>query len=81
MLVPAALLTAPGVVDVQVVNPGGTVSNLAAFQVLLGPSLNTLVPAAIPAGSPDFTLGVTGANFVPGSQIVFNGNAAGHYLH
>jgi Putative Ig domain len=72
--VPANLLTSPGQVQVQVINPGGTVSNPVLFNVS-APVLNSLSPNNIPVGSGDFLLVANGGSFVAGSQILFNGTA------
>ena len=54
--------------------PGGGSSNALRFTVLnLAPMLTTLVPNSIIAGSPDFTLTLTGDNFVKTSIVNFNG--------
>jgi large repetitive protein len=72
--VPANLLTAPGQVAVQVINPGGAVSNTVLFTVL-GPVLTSISPNAMPVGSPGFQLVANGGSFISGSQILFNGTA------
>ena len=72
--VPANLLTTPGQANVQVVNPAGSTSNILTFTVV-APSISTLSPPSISAGSGAFTLAVTGASFVSGAQISFNGTA------
>ncbi|MEO8597546.1 MAG: putative Ig domain-containing protein [Candidatus Solibacter sp.] len=59
---------------VQVSNPGGTVTNTVPF-FLLPPVLSTISPLTVPVGSAAFTLTASGANFLPTSQIVFNGTA------
>jgi RHS repeat-associated protein len=54
--------------------PGGGSSNALRFTVLnLAPVLTSLVPNSIIAGSPDFTLNLTGDNFVKTSIVNFNG--------
>jgi uncharacterized repeat protein (TIGR03803 family) len=37
------------------------------------PTLNMIQPATTPLGSPDLTLELSGANFVPGATVSFNG--------
>ncbi|MCX6628616.1 MAG: IPT/TIG domain-containing protein [Candidatus Solibacter sp.] len=71
--VPFGLITTPGAVNVQVVNPGGALSNIATFTVV-APTLSTILPTSIPAGSAAFTLAVTGTSFVSGAQVWFNGS-------
>jgi hypothetical protein len=73
--VPANLVATPGQVNVQVVNPGGTLSNSVPFTVVAGPTLSTISPTTVPAGSATFTLIVAGTNFVSRSQVSFNGAA------
>ena len=53
--------------------PGGGTSNALTFTVLnLAPVLSSIDPATIIAGSPDFTLTLTGDNFVKTSIVNFN---------
>jgi hypothetical protein len=71
--VPASLLTTAGQANVQVLNPGGTLSNATTFTI--GNPTSTLVslsPSSIAAGSPGFTLSVVGTNFVSGAQVFWN---------
>ena len=70
--VPAGLLGSPAVYNVQVTNPGPLVSNIVTFFVY-APSIASLSTTSLPAGSPGFVLTLTGANFLPGSQVTFNG--------
>jgi hypothetical protein len=72
--VPAGMLISPIQYSVQVTNPGGTVSGALTFSVL-GPGIASLSTTSLPAGSPAFVLTVTGANYLPGSQISFGGTA------
>jgi hypothetical protein len=65
--IPASLIIAPQSYPVQVVNPDGTPSNTMYFTVTSQPVIITLSVSSISAGAPAFTLGVTGAGFVPGS--------------
>ena len=53
-------------------NANNVSSNLLTF-TLLPPSIKSLSPASVPAGSAAFTLTVTGASFVAGSQVSFRG--------
>jgi hypothetical protein len=69
--VPANLLVTAGQVNVLVTNPGGANSNSALFNVL-APVIGSLSPPAVLAGVPAFTLAVTGANFIAGSQVSFD---------
>ena len=71
--VPASLLTTAGQANVQVLNPGGTLSNIATFTIgSLTPTLVSLSPSTIAAGSPGFTMSLTGTNFVSGAQVTWN---------
>ena len=66
-----------GTASVNVFNPtpGGGDSNTATFTIDNPvPSLAKLVPSSIKAGSAGFTLAVNGSNFVPTSQVYWNGS-------
>ncbi|MEK7832564.1 MAG: IPT/TIG domain-containing protein [Acidobacteriota bacterium] len=57
--------------------PGGGTSNPLNFTINPPnpvPTLTGLIPSVIAAGSPNFTLTVNGANFVPGAVVNFNGS-------
>ncbi|HEY1496979.1 MAG TPA: putative Ig domain-containing protein [Candidatus Solibacter sp.] len=74
-VVPAALLRVAGAFPVVVTNPGGISSAAANFVV--NPTITGLSPTNIPAGSPQFTLSITGATFVTGTLSTvasFNGS-------
>src|ERR1017187_1924797 len=73
--VPANLLATPGAVNVQVVNPGGSLSNVVTFTVTAALSLGSISPTSVPVGSPAFNLTVTGASFASGSQVSLNSTA------
>ncbi len=72
--VTSSLLSTVGTVGVTVVNPGGATTNAATFTIL-APTISNVSPSSAAAGSPAFTLTVTGTNFVPGSTVQFNGTA------
>lgn len=74
----AADVANQGSATITAVNPapGGGTSNPLTFIINPPnpvPTLNTLVPAVIAAGSPAFTLTLFGNNFVPGAVVNFNG--------
>nr|MCU0493913.1 beta-propeller fold lactonase family protein [Chloroflexaceae bacterium] len=76
-----ALLANAGTPGVQVINPvpGGGGSNGLTFTISPPnqnpvPSLSELLPAGASAGAPGLTLTVKGANFLPGSKVLWNGN-------
>uniref|UniRef100_Q02BT6 Ig family protein n=1 Tax=Solibacter usitatus (strain Ellin6076) TaxID=234267 RepID=Q02BT6_SOLUE len=74
-VVPATLLRIAGAFPVVVTNPGGASS--AAVNFLVNPVIAGLAPSNIPAGSPQFTLSITGATFVTGALPTvasFNGS-------
>src|ERR1035441_4450295 len=83
-LVPSALLATMGVANVTVVQPGGAVSNALPFSVL-APTLSSVAPASVPAGSGGTILTVLGANFAQNpsdvqlvtSTVSLNGIALG----
>lgn len=54
--------------------PGGGISNVAQFAIhQLAPIVSDIAPVWVPAGGSDFTLSVTGTNFVPDSAVRWNG--------
>jgi len=77
---PGGLLAAAGVAGVQVRNPapGGGSSNTLDFTITAPgdnpvPSIESLNPPSLAAGSPAFTLTVAGANFIATSEVQWNG--------
>src|ERR1017187_648140 len=73
--VPANLVTTPGVVNIQVVNPGGSLSNVVTFTVTAALSLGSISPTSVPVGAAACNLTVTGASFASGSQVSLNSTA------
>ena len=73
---PAANLTAVGSLSVTVSNPGPLLSNAVTISVTPNPvpTLSGISPASAAAGSPGFTLTVSGSNFVPTSVVHWNGS-------
>jgi hypothetical protein len=73
--IPASYLSAPGTLAIGVFNPapgGGfsaTTVNVTVGVVNPVPSLSSVSPTSVTAGSGDFTLTATGASFVSGAQI------------
>jgi hypothetical protein len=80
-IVNAAEVTNPGTPLVTLTNPGGSPSNGITFTITgtgTGnpvPSISALSPTGATAGSGAFTLTITGANFVSGATVNFNGTA------
>ncbi len=78
-MIPAALLKSAATLDVVVVNPDtigaadGGASLPTAFIITPPAALTSLTPAAISPGSQQFTLKVTGTNFVSGATVKWNG--------
>ncbi len=73
--VAAADLTTPRLVPVQIVNPGGVVSPVVLFPVVIPvPTIATLTPASVISGDAGFQLVVTGTNFSTDSVININGS-------
>ena len=79
---PASLLTVAGNANVTVVNaaPGGGTSNNQVFTISPAgnnptPSLQTILPGNINAGSAAFTLTANGSGFINSSVIKWNGTA------
>jgi len=70
-------LNAAGTYEVRVFNssPGGGLSNAKTFTVNNPyPSITDISPDAKTVGEPEFTMTVSGAGFVDGSQVRFDGN-------
>jgi hypothetical protein len=79
--VPAALVQSPGQVQVTVFTPqpGGGTSLPLTFTIVAGaspiPQITSLSPSGVSTGSGQFTLTVTGINFVAQSAVNVNGSA------
>lgn len=75
--IPTNLLSTPGTVNVTVRNPapGNETSAPSVFTIVGIPTVSTINPNTAVAGSPGFTLTVTGTNFVSASSVVFDGTA------
>jgi hypothetical protein len=76
--IPATDIAAVGPARVRVFNPapGGGPSNEVGFVITPGnplPTITGLDPSSATAGSPAFTLTVTGTNFSSGSVVRWNG--------
>src|SRR6185436_627586 len=74
--IPATAVATGGTFPIVVFNPapGGGASNVVSFTVNNpAPVLTQLLPNSAAAGSPSFTLTVTGANFTPTSVVRWNG--------
>ena len=72
-------ITTTGTPSVTVTNPGpgGGTSSGVPFQINNPvPTISSLLPNTIAAGSASFTLTVNGTNFVNGSRVTFNGDVA-----
>ncbi len=71
----AGLLLSPGSASITVYNTDGAISNSITLPVSqsLTPEITALTPASAPVNGPAFTLGVAGRNFVPASQVLWNG--------
>jgi uncharacterized protein (TIGR03437 family) len=74
-VVPASLIATGGVASFKVVNPGGAATNAVSFIITALPTITSLAPSTISAGSPAFTLTVQGTSFVSGSTVQWNGSA------
>ena len=70
--VPANLVQSPATVGIVVAQPNGVTSNSVSFPVL-GPSISSLSPSSMAAGSAAFTITVNGSNFSSNAQVVFGG--------
>ncbi len=82
VLIPASALLSSGTLSVQVQNPSGLLSNALNLTISASssspnpvPSIASLSPSTIVAGSAAFTLQVNGAGFVPGAVVQWNGSS------
>jgi uncharacterized delta-60 repeat protein len=73
--VPASDLTQAGTANVTVVSPGNVASNSETFTIGGTPAITALNPPAGTQGEGQFTLTVTGSNFVSASTVDLNGSA------
>ena len=72
--IPAASLRTAGTATVQVIDSTGAGRSLGQpFPIVAAPSIGTMVPASATAGSPAFTLTVSGANCPAGCVVQWNG--------
>jgi hypothetical protein len=73
--IPASDIATAGTANVTVVNPGNLTSNTATFTITNpAPTISSISPATAVAGSGNFTLTITGTNFVTNSVVRWNGN-------
>jgi uncharacterized repeat protein (TIGR01451 family) len=74
---PATDLTSVGRLSITASNPGPSTSNVVMIDVTPNPvpTLSGLSPASAAIGGADFTLTVSGSNFVPTSVVQWNGSA------
>jgi len=73
--VPATVLANPGAVAITVVCSGVASNSVTLTITAAAPSVTSLSAYGLNAGGPAFTLTVTGANFVQGSVVQWNGAA------
>src|ERR1035438_7900102 len=75
--VPASAVATVGTYFIQVVNPGPLVSPQAPMFTVMAPTpaITTISPALVSPGGPDFTLSVSGSNFLATATIDWNGTA------
>jgi hypothetical protein len=77
--IPASDIATAGTANVTVFNPapGGGTSNTAIFTIQASnpaPTISSISPATAVAGSDNFTLTITGTNFVNGAVVRWNGS-------
>jgi hypothetical protein len=79
--VPATNIQSPGTALVSVNGSGGN-SNVLLFTITAGatPAITALSPATAVAHSSAFTMTVSGGNFVPSSQVIWNNGGTSHAL-
>jgi hypothetical protein len=72
--IPAGDIASAGTLAIGVVNPDGSTSGTLPFTVNdPAPSLSSISPTSATAGSPGFTMTLTGSNFVSTSVVQVNG--------
>jgi hypothetical protein len=77
--IPKALLISPGTANITVVSPapGGGTTSAKTFTITVvnnpNPTMGSISPSTIVAGSSDVALTVTGTNFISSSVVQFNG--------
>jgi uncharacterized protein (TIGR03437 family) len=72
--VPASLIAAPGTATIWLVNAAGASSNAATFVINPpAPTLTSMTPSSITAGSASATLTVNGTGFAAGALVLWNG--------
>lgn len=74
--VPANLVASVGTAQVSVTS-GGVTSNNLTFTVVAAPTIGSLSPSTVTAGTAAFTLTVNGSGFASGAQVKWNGTALG----
>ncbi len=72
----ASLIANVGTAQITV-SSGGVISNAATFTIVSGPAIGNLNPSSIGAGSPAFTLTVTGTSFASGAVVHWNSTSLG----
>jgi hypothetical protein len=73
--VSADLVASVAQITVSAVNPDGRTSNSQTLSVAKGPSITSINPPAVTAGSPGFTLSVQGRGFAPGAVVQLRSTA------
>jgi len=74
--VPANLVASVGTAQVSV-SSGGVTSNSLTFTIVAAPTISSLSPNTITAGSAAFTMTVNGSGFASGAAVKWNGTALG----
>ena len=74
-VVPASDVVQPGTARVMVSNPGNITSSAETFTIVAPPEISELSPASAIQGGAQFSLTVTGDNFLNGSTILWNSAA------
>ncbi|MDX2149253.1 MAG: putative Ig domain-containing protein [Bryobacteraceae bacterium] len=73
--VPSNLLSAIGVTNVRVSSAGGATSEPAAFTVTGTPSVTSINPPQVTAGSPTTLVTISGSSFLPTATVSFAGTS------
>lgn len=80
----SSLLTNTGTLNINVRDPASQniASNTLNLQVVNPvPVLNSISPATVTAGAPNFSLTLTGTNFVQSATVQINGTSVSSYLY
>ena len=73
--IPSSLITTPGALAVSLSRPGLPQSNSQTLTVIVTPTIVSLSPTSVTAGSGPWTLTVTGTGFLGGAAVRWNAHS------